>query len=513
MIKLLTSAQMKICDERTIKNGIPSKDLMERAARALVDLLTGSDPRIRPDTRKIGFLCGTGHNGGDGLAAARFMHKSGFDVFATIVRRDGCTDSLQPSDCCDETFVQYGLAKKAGVPFSQDPLNCHPTLWVDAIIGTGLERELSDGLKHLIREIEKKDVPVIAVDIPTGISSDLGRVMGSALHAEATLCIQNMKRGHLLFPGSDYCGLLSVCDIGISDQVIKDCDSLVCPDPDFFKPYLPARPLDSNKGTFGRLLCVCGSVGMAGAAILAAKAAYRSGVGLVEILSVGENREVIQSSLPEAVFTEWNSNWETVLPQSTTKADAVLIGCGLDKSKQSLKIMTEVLSKLKPGCPLILDADALNLLALNPILWDFLPNHTVLTPHPGEAARLLSSTVSDIVSDPVGAAESIVSKKDVVCVLKGARTIVASRNAKFLLSAGSPALAKAGTGDVLAGCIASLLCQNAERKQKHEFELAALGVMLHGRAGGLASERYGSRGLLASDVADQLGIALSEMGN
>lgn len=262
---------------------------------------------------------------------------------------------------------------------------------------------------------------------------------------------------------------------------------------------LPPRPARSNKSTFGRVLAVCGSRGMSGAAYLCALAAYRTGCGLVEILTPEDNRAILQTLLPEAIVTAYDADSpdNKMIADAVERADAVAVGCGLGQSETAREVLETVLRSAR--VPLVADADALNILAAFPSLWELIKVPTVITPHIGEMSRLSGIPVSDILADVPGTAEKFVAVHDVTCVLKDHNSIICDRKSAYINQFGNNGMATGGAGDVLAGVIASLLAQSKDTR-RDVTQLAALGVLIHSLAGDAAASELGKRSMLASDI-------------
>ena len=515
MKKLLNAAQQKQAEQSVIAAGIPSSVLMERAAQALVDLITGSSLSGRLETRRIGVLCGYGNNGGDGLAAARLLHASGYPVFVTFVSDTGFQTTPDVSRLSEECLVQYRSALDCGVPFRFPTADANPSVWVDAVFGIGLNRPLAPAYLSCFETINQSGVPIVAADVPSGIDASTGRILGAALRCTATLCFGNVKTGVMLYPGAEYAGYVYSAAIGMDDSSVPDADALRLPEDTDVAGLLPKRANDSHKGTFGRLLCLCGSPGMCGAAILSARSAYRIGAGLVEILTCEANRIPLQTALPEAVLTVYadENDIAKTVSEAVSRAQAVLIGCGLGQSDKSCSLVRAVLETVGTERPLVIDADALNILAAHPDLIPLVPPQAVLTPHAKEASRLLGTTVETVTDDLVSSCSSLTERYGCLCLLKSSRSLLYGKDVvdpPVLIASGSSALAKAGSGDVLAGAIAGLCAESyacVSNPLERTYRAALCGAYLHGKSGEMAASAFGKAGVLASDTADRLGLA------
>ena len=338
-----------------------------------------------------------------------------------------------------------------------------------------------------------------AVRPPTGINADSGAVLGGAVAATKTVAIAAKKYGHLLFPGTQFCGEVVIANIGIEigevrGHILEKCDLAA----------LPPRPRRAHKGTFGRVLVVGGSRDMSGAALLAARAAYRAGAGLVEIFAPEENRLVYQIALPEAIVTCYNDqNAPQQLKDALARADAIALGMGLSQTDTAKILVEQTLST--EGVPLVIDADALNLIAADMALRArlYLRKGAVLTPHPMEMSRLSLLPLSEVMRDLPRAALSLAKDSGKTVVLKDAHTIIAHEERLFFNTYGNSGMATGGSGDVLAGIIASFAAQGATLSVA-----ATCGVLAHALAGDIAKEQYGNHGLMASDITEALSYVL-----
>jgi len=495
MTTILTAAEMKAADEQEISRGTPSRTLMERAARAALAIL-----KEHFSTEKVLFLCGGGNNGGDGLAMARFFAEEGGNatVCYTGAWRNNAPDTAKMSAEC---AVQFSLLPPS-VSVQKEALLDGVSAVVDAIFGIGLTREIGGELADLIQGINASGIPVLAVDIPSGVDADTGAVRGVALRAAHTVSMAAYKFGHFLFPGTLLCGKVHLADIGIpvpedTAHLLEKSD-LTC---------LPPRPARAHKGTFGRVLVIGGSYAMSGAAYLTAKAAYRAGAGLVEIFAPEQNRIIYQTQLPEALLTVYDPKNldKNTLRAAIDRADAIAIGMGLGDAPIVTKLVDTVLSRAK--VPVVMDADALGELARGgEIRARLAPCKAplVLTPHLGEAARLSKCNIPQISHALIPSAVQMARNFAAVTVLKDARTVITDGVRLSLNAYGNSGMATGGSGDVLAGVIAAFLAAGVA-----PFPAAELGVLAHALAGDAAKQLLGSHGLMASDIIDALSKVLS----
>ena len=504
----VTGPQMKKIDQDAINRvGIPSLVLMERAALAVADEANaqaskrGRAAKGGKRPARIAAVCGTGNNGADGIAAGRILWGMGYEV-AIFLAGD-------PDHATGERQLQEQIARRLGILVEEATKASFAAydVVIDALLGIGLERMVEGEYKRLIVDLAaQREAAIVAVDVPSGIHGETGAVMGAALPAAATVTFGYVKSGLLLYPGRAYAGQVHVADIGFPacslqqagwDAKVLEPSDLAC---------LPRRRADGHKGTFGKLLVVAGSAGMGGAAYLSALAAYRTGVGLVRILTVSENRPMLQTLLPEAIVDvlevgpdgEWLPKAQREVKSLCGWADAVVMGPGLGQGPYVEKLVEEVLSC--PCVPMVLDADALNVLADHPRLLGYLEGNRILTPHMGEMARLAGQPVGELKANALKAARGYASATGAVCVLKDASTAIADPSgAGYINTSGCSAMAKAGSGDVLAGVLGGMLLQGLEG-----IEAAAYGVYLHGLAGEAAAARLGDQGVLARDIANAI---------
>ena len=538
-VKVITADEMREIDRISIEEyGIPGIVLMERAGLAVALKVK----EFYPD-KKIVVLCGGGNNGGDGLVAARNLHNRGFKVSVLIFAKK---NSLSP-DC----NAQYQIAKKIGIPveFRKDlnERDVHGAVLIDAVFGTGLSRPVKGSLAGVFAFINDSDVPVVAVDIPSGISSDTGEILGEAIMADYTVTFGLAKRGHLLYPGAEYTGRLFVEDIGFPAKILaSEKINVDMIDREMVSGLIPLRPKYSHKGDYGHVLIVAGSRGKTGAALMAAKACLRSGSGLVtlavpeSLMNIFQGRVTEEMTLPlpdDGSGVLSSKAIDVILNFAAQKIDVIAIGPGIGVSNDTEKIMNELIQK--STIPMVIDADAINSIApphpplgkghpsLPPLakggsrggiskgaigLLRKAKSPIVITPHPGEMARLLSQESEKeikikIEKDRIDTAMSFSKETGTYLVLKGVPTIVTEPEGRaFINTTGNPGMATAGTGDVLTGIIASLLGQSL-----NPVNASLLGVYIHGFAGDMAAKGKGEHSLIATDIIDSLPDAFVQL--
>ncbi len=494
MKDLVTCGQMKSLDLATIENmGVPSLVLMERAALSVAEEML-KNPKC---LHKVLVVCGTGNNGGDGIAIARLLHLQGYDVSLYLMGN--------LSKMSEETRIQKKIADNYGVAWVNNPCWSEYTTIVDAIFGIGLIREVRGDYANVIEKINGSRAYIWAVDIPSGINGDTGAVMGHAVRADKTVTFAFGKTGLYLHPGAGYCGQVLVKDIGIY-RGAEDTGNYIRALEQADLCRLPERRLDGNKGTFGKVLVAAGSCNMAGAAYLSAKAAISCGAGMVKIHSVEENRVILQQLLPEALlYTDCCSEKEEIndclkeeWQNNLDWADVLVLGPGIGKGLRARSMVRFYLEHCTG--PIVLDADGLNILADTPALWKYCNERCILTPHLGELSRLMNLPIEELKKDLITAVRQFVQNHKITCVAKDSRTVtVTVKGETFLNLSGNEGMATAGSGDVLSGIIAGLLAQHTTLAMA-----APLGVYLHGLSGDLAGENTGKRSMSASQIIEGL---------
>ena len=493
VMKFFNTPLIKVIDAYTIEHEpVASIDLMERAARALAAAILE-----RYAGRSFAVFAGPGNNGGDGLAVARMLQGAGCDVAVWLINPKG---KLSP-DCA----VNLERLQAAGVPVTEVadafvmPALAADVVVIDALFGSGLDRPVVNGVfADVIRGIDACSNDVVAIDMPSGLlGGDNEPALQLIVLATLTLTLQFPKLSQLFAENEMFVGELQILDIQLSQCAIDET-----PSPFFFTckddvlPLMKSRAKHAHKGCFGRALLVAGSMGMAGASVLAARASLRSGVGLLTVHVPSCNNPVVQVAVPEAM-TSIDSN-ECCFSDSidTARYTAVGVGPGLGQSAESEAALLALIDSCK--APMVLDADALNILARNPKYMQRLPQGSVITPHVGEFARLFGETDSSYVR--LQAAQAYAMTFGVTIVLKGAYTVVVTQlGTMHFNSTGNPGMATGGCGDVLTGCILALLAQGYAAP-----DAARLAVYAHGLAGDIAACEKGQMALVAGDIVDCL---------
>jgi len=514
-MKVVTSQEMREIDRRTIEEfGIAGQVLMERAGMAVA-----SKVKELFTQRKTIVLAGGGNNGGDGIVVARELFNSGWHVKVLLFAKQ---NKLSP-DC----LSQFRSAKRAGVPVEIRTGitggDLHSALVVDALFGTGLNKEIKGNLTEVILSLNRSDSPVLSVDIPSGISADSGQVMGVAVKADYTVTFGLPKRGHLLYPGADYAGKLFIENIGFPEELLTSDDLTVeLLEKQYISQLIPERPKYSHKGDYGHVLVVAGSKGKTGAAFMAAKACMRAGAGLVTVGVPESLGDVVQSrvteemtlSLPDAGDGTLSSKASSVILRFLAeKADVLCIGPGIGVSDETRKLLAELVTSSRAA--MVIDADGINSID-DMALFGKAQAPVILTPHPGEMARLLSKKTSppgrgsrksgakglrtQIEQERIITALSFSQETGAYILLKGVPTVLAEPGGRaYINPTGNPGMATGGTGDVLTGMVSSFIAQGM-----NPTDGGILGVYMHGLAGDIAADKKGEHSLIASDIIDFL---------
>lgn len=504
-MKFAGSAAMAEMDRYTIQElGVPSEKLMLRAARGLADQ---AEKMLAPGATAL-VLCGSGNNGGDGIAMAAYLMEDGYGVSCFMV---GNRDKMTP----DALKMQQLLQQRGGTLLDGDAVSIqkampHAALIVDALFGTGLSREITGKYAEVIALIDGAEVPVLACDIASGISADSGEILGCAVKADATVTFNLPKTGQLLPPGTEHTGQLLVHDIGIPAEAREAVsfegeyvtEAMV-------SQWLPHPRLESHKGNMGKLLLLCGSTGFTGAAALAARGALRAGAGLVYLGVPDAVYPILAAKLDEPVVFPLPGNGNgrfgqhaaQELPERLKDMSVCLIGPGIGRCRDTETLVDTLLSEAK--CPIVLDADGLNILSGHIERLKRASVPLVLTPHEGEFLRL----GGDLSRGRLEGAKAFAEKTGAVVVLKGYRTVTAAPDGRvFINSTGNPGMAVGGSGDVLAGILTCLLGQKME-----PAEAAASAVWIHGAAGDAARKQFGVRSMLPNDLISALPAAFERL--
>ncbi|MBP3626603.1 MAG: NAD(P)H-hydrate dehydratase [Clostridia bacterium] len=479
---VLNKASVREAEKKAVESGIFSfTELMGIAGEAAAEKIRAA---YDVKNKKIAVVCGKGNNGGDGF------------VCANILRKEAAVDVIIPFGKPETDDARHYFTALSGVDVLST-LEGDYDIVIDALFGIGLNRTLSCEAVELIEKINSIGGIKIAIDIPSGVEADSGAVMGAAVRADMTVTFIALKPCFLLPESSDYCGKVEVADIGVKPHKA-----------DYYtieKPNFTDRRHNSHKGDFGTAIMICGSYGMCGAAILAARGALRSGVGILRAVICDSIYSPFTAAVPEAVCipvkTGKNGTADSDdnrIYEHISSGNALLIGCGMGNNEDTLKILEKIIKKA--DCPIVIDADGINALCRRINIIREAKKEIILTPHPGEMARLCGVTTAEIEQNRIYYASKTAKELNVILVLKGANTIVALPNGKiFFNTTGNPGMATGGSGDVLAGITVSLLAQGVACE-----EAVKSAVYIHGAAGDLAAKQFGEMGMLPSDIINNL---------
>ncbi len=509
---VLTAAEMKAFDNMAIHEyGIGSLVLMERAAlqtvKAIIDNY-GKDI-------SVGIVAGSGNNGGDGIAIARILKEEGI-----------CAEIIMIGDLSrltTETAAQLETAQKLDIPICYEIKHLQYDVIVDAIFGIGLTRMIEGKFKETIEAVNASNAKIVAVDIPSGVHSDNGAVMGCAVKADLTVTFAYRKLGLLLYPGASYAGKVLCVSIGIPQAVVQDKRKGVVTFSNAKEDLqLPDRNPAGNKGTFGKVLLIAGSKKMGGACFLSALSAFRAGAGMVKIFTASDNRDYLLKTLPEAMIDTYEEDETGSISQKEANtlitdiawADVVAIGPGISLSDKAKVILKRTLNDCSKS--MVMDADALNILSQEADLLNSFAfanenssQEIIFTPHLGEFSRLTNMPIEELKKNLIVHCKNFTKRYNVSLVCKDARTIVAKRGRlTYLNSSGNHGMATAGSGDVLTGIITGFLAQNMSG-----FEAAVMGTYIHGLAGDMAKDKMSAYYIMAQDIIQSLPFLTHEQEN
>jgi hydroxyethylthiazole kinase-like uncharacterized protein yjeF len=506
LIPVLDARQMRSADAAAIRGGVPSLRLMETAAEGLA----GELALAYPGASRAVIACGPGNNGGDGLAAARLLAGRGLSVSVFTLG--------DPAGYRGDAAENAGRAKRAGldlVPLSRRGAFRDfagalrgAEIVVDALFGTGLTRALSGDAARAVGRINEAGRPVVAADLPSGLSADHGGLLGPAVRASVTVAFASLKHSHVFFPARALCGKVVVRDIGIPRQILEERGGpLEASEASDIAAWLPPRAADTHKADFGRLAVVAGSRGKAGAAALTARGALRAGAGLVTVFCAASIEPIVVAALPESMTRPLpeeagalSAEAAVILVRELRAFDAAAVGPGLGTAPGTVEVLERLLAV---ELPMVFDADALNAFAGRPRSFSRRRAPTVLTPHPGEAARLLGISSARVQEDRISAAGRLARASRAAVILKGASSLIAIPAERVTVNlTGNPLMATAGSGDVLTGATGAFLGAGLEAERA-----AAAAAYLHGLSGELLAARLGDAGLLSSELADALPLA------
>lgn len=494
-MKIVNSSQIKLLDKKTIEEfGIPSLVLMERAGLEVFKIL-----QKKYYFNKILILCGTGNNGGDGLVLARLFHSINKKV--TIVLIGDNNKRTQ------ENRHQLDLVKKLSInilDYTNDLDFNNYDLIIDSIFGVGLTRNLEGEYFEIINKANNSNSFKVAIDIPSGINADNGKILGIAFKANVTITFALPKIAHYSDQCLDYIGELHIVDIGIPEFYYENINTNLV-DENFIKNIFNfERKKNSHKGTFGRHLLIGGSIGLTGAINLAIKASLISGTGLVYGIVPNEIYNILASQIPSAMIYPIN---DKKIYEIIENSNCISIGNGFGNNTENIKLLEYLIENYKN--PLIIDADAINHISKNIEILKNRKYLTIITPHVGELSRLINVSINEIQQDRIKAVSNFfnIFNNNFILVLKGAKTIISDSNNIYINSTGSPSLARGGSGDILIGIIGSMICQN-----NNILNSVILSVYIHGLVGEIISNKINDINIIPENIIDYIPLAFNKIG-
>ncbi len=503
---LATADVMREIDRTAIEDyGVPGAVLMENAGAGTAKAIL----QHWPDVQRVAIIAGSGNNGGDGYVIARHLINNGVEAVTYMPAdrekiRGDARINLDVLGKMNTLILDVHSEKDIGL--FREALHDYD-LVVDAMLGTGLKKDLKGLYRECVEVINAARLPVCAADIPSGLSSDTGKPMGEAVRADMTCTYGLLKIGQVIYPGAEYVGDLVLVDIGLPREVVEQLggsNRLLMKE--YVAGLLPARLTRSHKGDFGHLLVVAASPGKTGAAAMCADAAVRSGAGLVTAAVPASLNPILEAKLTEAMtlpVADGGSGYITPdawkdINRALERANALAVGPGLAAESGTRELFFKLLAE--SDLPTVIDADGLNILATDVDALKPVGSRVVLTPHPGEMARLLNTSTKEVQADRIGAARGLAERTGAVVLLKGARSIIAAPDGVIAVNpTGNPGMASGGTGDVLTGIIGALLAQGVE-----PFDAACAGAWIHGRAGDICAQDLGQISMMAGDMIDAL---------
>ena len=514
-MRILNAAQMREADRFTIEEiGIPSLVLMENAGRQVVAAMEAAyEARLNG---RVAVLCGRGNNGGDGFVVARTLLQRGIDTAVFVIGalaevRGDAKENLEILGRLGVTVVEIGDEQSWELHFSEIS-QC--TLIVDAIFGTGLKSKLAGMMETIVADVNASSIPIVSIDLPSGLSADTPHILGDCIDAAMTVTLAAPKLPLVLPPGETHAGDVVIADIGIPHEVIDSVEGqrIELLTPEQLRDVVEPRAADSHKGDFGRVTIVAGSRGKTGASHLAAMGALRSGAGLVTVATPASLLPIVASMAPELMTEPLAESVEGMVAETAIERlleldhDVIACGPGLGRAPGVGAFVRALLDRAT--VPLVLDADAITVLADDPVgLVGREERDVIITPHPGEMARLIGASVDEVQSNRIEVAGEFATTHRLYVVLKGHRTVIATPDGHvFINPTGNAGMATGGTGDVLTGMIAAWVGQLLDAEAA-----CRLAVFLHGAAGDLAEAEEGQVAMTATDVIAHLGDALTRL--
>ena len=515
-MRIYNCNQMRRIENKANEGGMSYIQMMENAGKACAAKILKIIAKNKTEgNKKVCIICGNGKNGGDGFVIARYLDNKG--VKAGVVLACGEPKAQEAAEMYSQVKDTVECVDISKSPDKAIKMIVESGYIVDCIFGIGFKGELGGDAAELVKDINKMKKCVISIDIPSGLEGDSGKCGDIHFHADYTLAVSCKKPVHILKPAADFCGKVSVVDIGFSQDCydIEDGCEFMSADMSFVKQALPKRAADSNKGDFGRLLSICGSKNMQGAAVMCAQAAVRSGAGLVCCAFPEKAYPAIAPKLTEPIMLPLPDDSEGFLSikaadkilENLEKSSAAVIGCGLGCTEDTQKLVFSVIEKA--NCPLVIDADGINALSKNINVLKTAAVPIILTPHPGEMARLTGLSISEIQSKRLSVAKAFAQMSGCIVVLKGCNTVISSPDGSCCVNpTGNAGMAKGGSGDVLAGIIASFCAQGMNC-----FDAAVCGAYIHGMCGDDLASAFSKTGITPTMMLEYLPSLFSKFEN
>ncbi len=500
-MKIYTSAQMKQIEAYANKNGYPYLDMMHNAGVACAMM---TEKAYLTLNEKVAVICGKGKNGGDGFVAAEYLGSKGYNVNVVLAcGKPVADDAVTMYNRTNGINVTDWLTEKE----KSGEIIEDADIIIDSVFGFGFKGEPDESTAELFAAVNASKAKKVAIDLPSGAECDTGRVNGECIKADLTLAISCQKPAHVLEPACRYCGKVKTVDIGLDEEVTEE-EFFVFPKS--FKPKFEKRNPLSNKGDYGKVLSICGSKKYPGAAFFAASGAVRIGAGLVTCAFPESAYPAIASKLNEPIMLPLPCCEEGFLArgavdallENAKKSDCTLIGCGLGQTLGTASVAEEFFEKSE--CPLVIDADGINLISANINMLEAVRGRAIITPHPGEMARLLKLSVQQVQDNRVILAKALAKQFGITVVLKGANTVVSDGKQVYVNRTGNAGMARGGSGDLLAGMITGLIAQGFEPMQA-----AVTGVYIHGTVGDIAAKKLSETGMTPTDMIKILPSLLS----
>ena len=496
-MKIINREAMLKAEEMAFASGISYSRLMENAGAATARFIRET---VDVKNKNVVVVCGGGNNGGDGLVVARKLFEN--SAVVTVILTNGTVNTHNSKQMFEKLSGDIKIIDYTQFSDTCLHLVSDCDILVDAVFGTGFSRTPDSLITRLFEEMSASRSTTFSVDLPSGVVCDTGEIKTACVRADYTVTFHCLKPCHVLPPANEFCGKVTAVKIGIDEKII-DTLSYVCKTVD--KPTLKKRRKNDHKGTFGKGLSLCGSYGMSGAAVIAAKAALRCGIGILKMACVKENYEISAMSLPEAVLVPCQTNNGKysladfpTLKEHLKDSNALLIGCGIGVSKELRELIKKLISQSQ--VPTVLDADGINCLSSCIEIIKQAKAPIILTPHLAEMSRLCGKTISEIESFPIETAKEFANRYGVYLILKGANTVIATpKGETFVNLLGNPGMAKAGSGDMLSGIILALLAQGYDIT-----EGLKTAVWLHSAVGDMAAEKFSQTAMLPTDMINLL---------